>query len=228
MMMRRSLIAANILALLGLATVMVALIGFGGMPLPVGAAAPQPPAAASPSKVGVFNMAMLMKHYGKAKYEVYQINEEKKRLSVDIVSKREKLIKLGALQKKQLPATKEELAEEQRELARELEDMERNVNRVLNDKAAIVIKALYDEIKEVVDKLAETKGYDLVFAYPDATTPDELNSTYVKELKLKPPAAQPFFVAKNVDLTDEIIKELNTRHPAPPVPDGAQPPMPGK
>jgi len=35
----------------------------------------------------------------------------------------------------------------------------------------------------------------------------------VKELKLKPPAAQPFFVAKQVDLTPVVVQTLNTWFP---------------
>ena len=53
----------------------------------------------------------------------------------------------------------------------------------------------------MVDKTAEMNGYHIVFAYPDAVTPEELKSPYIKELKLKPPAAQPFYVAPHVDMT---------------------------
>ena len=35
----------------------------------------------------------------------------------------------------------------------------------------------------------------------------------VKELKLKPPAAQPFFVAKHVDLTGVVVQTLNAWFP---------------
>jgi Skp family chaperone for outer membrane proteins len=222
MTMRRTLLLANALVLLGLA----AAIGFGGMPLLVGAAPPRP-AAVQPaeSKIAVFNMALIMKEYKKAKFEVYKINVERKELSTELVRMREDHMKLQQkIQSEQNVAKREELSEKIRELSRDIEDTDRKINHQMNRMAATVISNLYDEIREEVDKIAEAKGYDIVFAYPDATSPEEMNSTYVKELKLKPPAAQPFFVSKKVDLTSEIIKELNINNPAPPIPEGAQVP----
>jgi hypothetical protein len=55
----------------------------------------------------------------------------------------------------------------------------------------------------------------------------------LKELKLKPPAAQPFFVARHIDLTGVIVETLNKWYPAPAVPDTPPqpqggPPQPGQ
>lgn len=224
--MRRFLLLANTLVLLGLAVGMIAIIGFGGAPLLVGAGPPQP-AVVQPaeSKIAVFNMAAIMKEYKKAQYEVYKINEERKELSTELVRLRGNSMKLQqAVQSEQNAAKKEELMEQQLELSREIQDTERKINKRLNEKGAAVISELYDDIKAEVDKIAEAKSYDIVFAYPDAASQEELKSTYVKELKLKPPAAQPFFISKKVDLTGEIIKELNINNPVPPIPDGAHVP----
>jgi hypothetical protein len=68
-------------------------------------------------------------------------------------------------------------------------------------------------MKAVVDKIAELNGYHIIFAYPDAVTPEELASGYIKELKLKPPAAQPFFVAPHADITAVVVKTLNVWYP---------------
>jgi Skp family chaperone for outer membrane proteins len=195
---------------------MLGVVGFGGTPLLAGIAEIQQPATSSTagSKIAVFNMAAVIKHYEKAKYELVQMNEEKKKLSADLINMRGELIRLQQLlQNEQNPAKKEELADRQRTLTRQIEDADRKISHQLNLKANAIIAVLYDEIKSVVEKVAEAKGYDIVFAYPDATSPEELNSTYVKEMKLKPPAAQPFVVAKHVDVTDDVIKELNTRYP---------------
>jgi Skp family chaperone for outer membrane proteins len=225
--MPRFLLAANTLALIGLAVAMIAVVGFGGMPLLVTAAPPQTAeSSTAQSKIALFNMAKIMKDYKKAKFEVYKINEEKKELSTDLVRMRAKLGKLQQeIQSEQNQAKKEDLAERHRELAREIEDTDRNINKQLNGMASAIIAELYDDIKTEVDTIAEAKGYDIVFAYPDATSPEELKSAYVKELKLKPPAAHPFFVSKKVDLTAEVIKQLNTNHPAPAVPEGVHVPF---
>ena len=200
--------------------------GFGGIEVLAGISEIQQPSKsiASASKIAVFNMAAVMKDYSRAKHQVYLLNEERKELSAEVAAIKAEVTKLQMkilLEKNQ--ATKEEMEERRLELTREMEDKARRIDKQLNEKASKVIVELYDEIKAVVDEMAKSKGYDIVFAYPDATGP-EANSFYVKELKLKPPAAQPFFVAKSADLTDEIIEKLNTRYPAPPVPaSGANP-----
>jgi Skp family chaperone for outer membrane proteins len=202
------------------AVAVMGVTGFGGIQLLAGVSEIQQSnkPAASISKIAVFNMAAVMKDYGKAKYQVYLLTEERKELTAEVASMRTEIAKLQMrilLEKNQ--ATKEELEEQKVELGREVEDKARKVDKHLNEKASKVISDLYDEIKAVVDETAKMKGYDIVFAYPDATGPD-LSTPYVKELKLKPPAAQPFFVAKHVDLSDEIVEKLNARHPAPSVP----------
>jgi hypothetical protein len=78
-----------------------------------------------------------------------------------------------------------------------------------------------------VDATAEMNGYHLVLAYPDAVTPEEKSNPYLKELKLKPPAAQPFFVAGHVDLTKLVVDTLNKWNPAPAVPADAPQPQTG-
>ena len=87
------------------------------------------------------------------------------------------------------------------------------MNKLLNDEASKIISKLYDEIKMVVDKTAEMNAYHIVFAYPDAVTPEEQANPYLKELKLKPPAAQPFFVSKQVDITGIVVQTLNAWYP---------------
>ncbi len=203
--------------------------GFGGIQLMAGLSEIQPQNANtfSRSKSAVFNMAMVMKHYGKAKYRVYELTEKRKSLSVDLIKLRGDFLKLQTdLKKQQNPATKEEMEAQSHDLAREIEDKDREINKQLNDEAAVIISQLYDEIKDVVDEMAKAKGYTIVFAYPDATSIDDSKNSYVKELKLKPPAAQPFYVAKQDDLTDEVIEKLNARNPAPEVPQAQNQPSP--
>jgi hypothetical protein len=98
-------------------------------------------------------------------------------------------------------------------LVRAIEDEDRKINKELNDSASAIISDLYDKMKAVVDKTAELNGYHIVFAYPDAVTAEELKNPYIKELKLKPPAAQPFYVASHADITAVVVKTLNTWYP---------------
>ncbi|MDB5310888.1 MAG: hypothetical protein JWO38_5090 [Gemmataceae bacterium] len=215
-----------------------ALVGFGGMAFlaetaqaqPPGAPGAPPPAAGAPQArptIAVFNMAAVMRDYGKAKYQVYMLNDRRIKLSGDLLKWRGEYIKLQQdIQKTVEPATKEKMAKEILELARKIEDKDREVNKALNEEASKIISGLYDEIKMVVDKTAEMNAYHIVFAYPDAVTPDEQNNAYLKELKLKPPAAQPFYVAKQVDITGVVIQTLNAWYP-PATPVDKLPPLEG-
>ena len=199
-----------------------AVVGFGGM---IGLAQAQPPGgapapaantppAARPT-VAVFNMAAVMRDYGKAKYQVHLLNEKRVQMSGDVMKLKDEYIKLQTDAKNsKVPADQEKIGKRLVEIARVVEDREREINKVLNEDASKIISDLYDDIKRVVDKTAEMNGYHIVFAYPDAVTEDEMKNPFLKELKLKPPAAQPFYVARHVDLTGVVIETLNKWFPA--------------
>jgi len=210
-----------------------ALVGFGGMVYLAGGTQAQPPAGGAPPAaaqtrptVAVFNMAAVMRDYGKAKWQVYQLNQKRLNMSGELMKLRDAYIKTQTdMQKATDPKIKEAMSVQMLELARRIEDEERKINKSLNDEASAIISGLYDDIKKVVDATAEMNGYHLVLAYPDAVTQEEKNNPYLKELKLKPPAAQPFFVAGHVDLTKIVVDTLNKWNPAPAVPaDAAVPP----
>jgi Skp family chaperone for outer membrane proteins len=205
-----------------------ALVGVGGMLSLAGAAAAQPPAGApgappaapptataSRPTVAVFNMAAVMRDFNKAKYQVYKLNEKRIKNSANLMKWRSEYLKLQQEVPKVVdPGQKDKMEKDALELARKIQDEERRINKDLNDDASKIISGLYDEIKTVVDKTADMNSYHIVFAYPDAVTAEEQANPYLKELKLKPPAAQPFYVNKQVDITGVVIQALNTWYPA--------------
>lgn len=217
-----------------------ALVGFGGMVYLAGGINAQPPgappagappAAGTPQTrptIAVFNMAAVMRDYGKAKYQVYTLNQKRLQMSGELIKHRDSYIKLQQdMQKQPDPKVKEGMSVQMLDLARKIEDEDRKINKMLNDDASNIISSLYDDIKKVVDATAEMNGYHIVFAFPDAVTDEEKRNPFLKELKLKPPAAQPFFVSRHVDLTGIVIDTLNKWNPAPPVPAEAAQPQPG-
>ncbi|MBA4186816.1 MAG: hypothetical protein C0467_02240 [Planctomycetaceae bacterium] len=193
-----------------------------------------PPPAAAPAAnaarptIAVFNMAAVMRDYGKAKYQVAMLNKKRNDMSKDLMAWRAEYIKLQqeSQDPKVIVDVREQNAKRMVALARQIEDRDREVNKTLNEDATKIISQLYDDIKTVVDKTAEMNGYHIVFAYPDAVTKEEQDSAMVKELKLKPPAASPFYVAKHVDLTGVVIQTLNAWYPSPAVPADAMAPAP--
>lgn len=211
-----------------------ALVGIGGVAFLAGSTQAQAPGGAPPGAptptpqsrptVAVFNMAAVMRDFGKAKYQVYQLNKKRLEMSGDLGKWRAEYIQLqNDVAKAVDPAVKETLTKRMVVLSRQIQDKDAEVNKMLNDEASVIISQLYDDIKNVVDKTAEMNGYHLVLAYPDAVTPEEHKNPMLKELKLKPPAAQPFYVARQIDLTGVIVDTLNKWYPAPAVPaEGAQ------
>ena len=194
----------------------------GAVPPPGGGGAPAP--SSSRPTIAVFNMAAVMREFGQAKYQVYQLNEKRKSLSKDLIVWRAEYVKLQEdIPKQQVPTMRDQMSRRMLDLSRMIQDKDTEINKALNDDASKIISMLYDQIKTVVDKTADMNGYHIVFAYPDAVTAEEMNSSMVKELKLKPPAAQPFFVAKHVDLTGVVIQTLNAWYPAPAVPNDPAP-----
>ena len=201
-----------------------AVVGLGGMIYLAGTAQGQPGTPGAPGappaaggarpNIAVFNMAAVMRDYDKAKFQVWSLNKMRIDKSAGLVKMKGDYVKhQQILAQTTDPATKERMAKEALEMGRRIQDEDGRIGKELNDEASKIISKLYDEIKMVVDKTAEMNAYHVVFAYPDAVTPEEQANPYLKELKLKPPAAQPFFVAPQVDITGVVTKTLNTWYP---------------
>jgi Skp family chaperone for outer membrane proteins len=89
--------------------------------------------------------------------------------------------------------------------------MDLEINKLINNQASIVISELYDDIYAATVEVAHERGLSVVLAYPDAATPEERDNPQMKELKLKPGAAQPFYIEPSVDYTDDLIERLNAK-----------------
>src|SRR5439155_10248286 len=115
------------------------------------------------------------------------------------------------------------------EKQRMFEDRERGIRKALDEESAGHLKQLFGEIQACVKACVEANGYDIVFAYPDATTAEETQSPLYYDLKLRPSAAMPFYVAPAADMTEILVATLNKHFPppAPVTPAGATQPAPG-
>lgn len=172
-------------------------------------------------KMGFFNMPRLMRNYERAKTGVTHLNDRKARMSANLVGMRAMYLEIQQALQKQPPAAGPDQRNE-RELtergmillARRIEDADREIGRLLNNQAAETIVELHDEVNAAVVELAREHNLTAVFAYPDAATAEEANSPHVKELRLKPPAAHPFYLDPAVDYTDELLQKLNAKFAA--------------
>ena len=166
-------------------------------------------------KTGYFNMAKVMHEYKKAQFGVERLNARKNRLSANLLSMRAMFIELQtAAQRTPLPAEKERIGGELITVARRLEDTDREINKILNDRATTIIVELYDDVRAVTTAVARENGLTALLAYPDAVTPQDAENPMVKQLKLKPPALQPFYVDPAVEFSEEIVRRLNDKFAA--------------
>lgn len=163
-------------------------------------------------KTGYFNMARVMREYKRARTAVARLNARKDRMVANVVGMRTMHAELQlAVQKTADPQKKDELASGIITLARHIEDSDREINKILNNRASLIIAEIHDDIRAAVAGVARDNGLVAVLAYPDAVTPEEAESPMVKEMKLKPPAAHPFYLDPSVEFTGEILRRLNEK-----------------
>jgi Skp family chaperone for outer membrane proteins len=212
-MMRWNVLIAGTAAVLGGAFVAGASVAPKPVRAPEGAKAEvaKPPVVIG-QKTGYFNMAKVMRDYKRAKTSVERLNVRKNRLSANLVGLKALHAELAAAAQKTADEDKRfALEQDARAVARQVEDMDREISKILNERASTIIAELYDEIYAVVAAVARDHGLTAVIAYPDAVTAEERESPFIKELKLKPPAAHPFFLDPSVEFSDEIVRRLNDK-----------------
>ncbi len=200
-------------------------------PAPGGAPAAAAPAHKSGGKVAVFNVAKVMKDYQRWQYYANMMNQKRTAAAADLGKLRGEITKLQEdIQKEPIKQKQEEMAKVLVNKQREFEDKERVVRQQLDAESAGYLKNLFNEIQRAVVAIVEQNGFDVVFAYPDAITKEEMDSPLYYDLKMRPQAAMPFYVSPSADMTSVLVETLNKNFPPPgPVPQtgAAAPSAPG-
>jgi Skp family chaperone for outer membrane proteins len=173
---------------------------------------------AARSKIAVFNIAKVLRQYNRANQDGKEIAKKRQGYLEQINTYRNQI----ADKNKQLAATvdqkqKDSLQESVYALNQEIDKLDRAASKVLSEMSNDTIVKVYKEIQGLVKEVAEVNGFELILAYPDASDEKEKNTPLVAQLMLQTPALMPFYVNSSLDITDYIIKNLNTRYPAPPV-----------
>lgn len=178
------------------------------------------PARVDPPRIAVFNAAKVMSEFQKWKY--WSVTMVNKRISSsgELAKIRAEIMDLEQrAQKEPQKPKQEELVQMMLAKQRQWEDLDRQTKNRIDEEAAGHLKILYSDIQRAVAAFVQSNGYDIVFAYPDAITPeDKQRPEYIQSMVL-PGGAMPFHVSKSVDLTDSLIALLNKSFPPPgPVP----------
>lgn len=197
----------------------------GSTPVPTPGAAAKP-ARTDPTRVAVFNVAKVMKDFKKWQYFAITMNNKRITAAGELGKVRSEIMELQQkAEKEPRQDVKDGLVRAMVDKQRGFEDKERVYRKQLDEESAAHLKNLFMEIQRAVGAVVESNGYDVVFAYPDAVTAEDQASPLMVDLKMRPPAAIPFFVSKSADVSDVLLSVLNSNFPAPgPIP--AAIPMP--
>ena len=213
--MKRALVSLSCLVLVGVAAAQP--------PAPT----PAPTAPKSTGRVAVFNAVKVMRDYKKWQSFAKLMNERRTAEAGKVVQMRTDLAKMQqTLAAEVSPTKKDELTREMVTKQRAIEDAERTIGKRLDEESAGYLKSLFVEIQTCVQAIVTTNGFDIVFAYPDAMSKEEMESPMYFDLKLRPNAAMPFYISPHNDITGVLIDTLNKYYPAPAEP--ATPPAPAK
>ena len=191
--------------------------------------APPANAAAQPQgrpKIALVNIVKVLKNYHKATFQGKEISAKRQgyvdRLNAIRTQISEANKQIAATQ---VPADRDRLEKQIRELQRQGEDVEREAQKVVSELSNNTLIQVYKEICAVIDAYATAHGYELILCYPDASDPKD-STVMIAQLKLQTPALMPFYHSKGMDLTEGVIATLNARYPAPQAsaaPNGAPP-----
>jgi Skp family chaperone for outer membrane proteins len=178
------------------------------------------PTRTDPTRVAVFNVVKVMKDFQKWQYYAITMNNKRITAAGELGKLRNEIVELqqkaGTEPRKDV---QDQLGRTMVEKQRTFEDLEKQYSKTLNEESAAHLKSLYIEIQRAVASIVESNGYDVVFAYPDGTTAEEMASPTVLDMKIRPQFAMPFYVSKSADVTDTLIGTLNKYF----VPPGAIP-----
>lgn len=183
----------------------------GGTPPP-----PTTPARSDPPRIAAFNVAMLMKKFDKWQYYAVTMENARITAAIELLKVRNEI---QAMSEKLAQTTelkqRDALIDAIKQKTFDFEKLERQKKDQLDADASKHLKELFSDVNQVVAGVVEANGYDIVFAYPEATTKEEAESQNYIDLKLRATAAMPFYVGKRADITEVMISTLNKYRPAP-------------
>ncbi len=187
------------------------------------------PTAAPGTRVAVINMNNVLKLYAKAQMLNNQIKNKVQTYAQQMNQKKQEITALQAELTKPTttPQMREKIEKDILAIQRVLQDLDNEARKVISKEQEGVAVQIFREIETVVKAVAVANGFDLVLSYPDATTDAEMYSQDNVIRKMANQAAIPIYYRPHIDLTDAVVKTLNTSFPVaaqPAAPATATPP----
>ena len=206
-------------------TVAVQAVAQNGNKSPVQQTAANQPAAGTATtttsltqvRVAVLNTNKVLKNFNKAQQLNEYISKKVGAYGAQINAKRDEIAKLNEDGKKVVnPTEAENLQKRMKQLEREMQDLDAEARKDINAQQGTIAVDIYKNVEDVVQRVAVANGFDLVIAYPDATSETDMYSQPNVVRKLASQAAIPLFAKKHIDLTDAVVTTLNQTYPVAP------------
>jgi Skp family chaperone for outer membrane proteins len=165
-------------------------------------------ASARPLKVAVFNLPLVIKKY--KKYEVYEADLKafvtkaqttEERLRGDLLKLQQEGQAVGK--------STDDLEERLKKKKRELEDVTTQLKKDFARKQDEQMVQLYQEIEDMVRRLAVSNGWSLVFQYGDVIEAKDKYNARIVQHKVLGGVCMPMYTAAGIDVSEEIIYWLN-------------------
>jgi Skp family chaperone for outer membrane proteins len=172
---------------------------------------------AAQTRVGVVNMAYVLKNYKK----VEALSAEMKKYITECEAYRkghrddiEKLTK--AVQDPAQAPNRDANDKKIKQLQREMEDVNTDMQKYLNQRGEEQTVILYREIQEAVKVYAGPHNLDMVLTYydvPDQSDPAMVNRSMMT--KMQQPACMPMYFNPSMDVSAAIVQMLNANYKPP-------------
>ncbi len=170
-----------------------------------------------PVRIAYVNIPKVLRHFERANAEGAKISQQREAYVNQVKTERAALENLTD----QYQATDDEqilktLQEQALATQKRIEAIDKEAQQQLTERSNGTIVEVYTQIRSVIEALAKDRGLDVIEAFPAPTVPEEERSPQVAQLMLQSPALMPFYVKRELDLTDEVIERLNKKYPAQP------------
>lgn len=215
------------IVLMGMATVGTA-IWFAGRlaaqaPAPAPAGTPAPAARPLQTRIGLMNMVQVLKHYRKFQALEDNIKKRATELEKSLEPFRTELVRLRSLGQdpKTTPEEREKIEHRMRQLQVDAQNKEDEAKKELIKMNGDAATMIYKEVEAAVSLYARSNNIELVLFYNDAVTEEDYYHPVNLQRKLTQPAAvMPIFVTPGMDISNQIVANLNAKY----APTAAAPP----
>jgi Skp family chaperone for outer membrane proteins len=181
--------------------------------------APQPAAAPVTMRMRLVNLSYVLKNYkrfdnlraeGVSLYKNYdeQINGMRKKME-----EYQKVLTAPEYKDKITAEQRDQYEKAVKQVQRDIADKTEEARAALAKKEAEVIQLVYREVEDVVKRYAASQSIEVVMHYNDAIAESDRSSPANIARKMSAGACMPMYIAPGMDISQEVVTQLNARYP---------------